>query len=151
MRDWKYICCLWLSKGAIVFPLMQSNVNTYANSVIESSFTLVKFMEVLINVYMRYSFNGWRKWLYILRKWTAKGVQSNWSKTRRMSQHLIARSRPNFWKCFLKWTTRQDTGEASNAQELCPNRVDQDHCKILDLQNPNFTVGTVSTEYEFIL
>ena len=38
----------WLSKGAIVFPLMQLNVNTYANSIIESSFTLMKFMEVLI-------------------------------------------------------------------------------------------------------
>ena len=73
-RDWKYICCLWLSEGAIVFPLMQLNVNTYANSVIKSSFTLIKFMEVLMNVYLRYSFNCWRKWLYILRKWTAKGV-----------------------------------------------------------------------------
>ena len=31
-------------------------------------------MEVLMNVYLRYSFNSWRKWLYILRKWTAKGV-----------------------------------------------------------------------------
>ena len=73
-RDWKYISCLWLSKGAIVFPLMQLNVNTYANSVTESSFTLMKFMEVLMNVYWRYSFNRWLKWLYILRKWTAKGV-----------------------------------------------------------------------------
>ena len=26
--------CLWLSKGAIVYPLMLLNVNTYANSVI---------------------------------------------------------------------------------------------------------------------
>ena len=69
-----YICCLWLSKGAIVFPLMQLNVNTYANSIIENSFTLMKFMEVLMNVYLRYSFNCWRKWLCILRKWTAKGV-----------------------------------------------------------------------------
>ena len=73
-RDWKYICCLWLSEGAIVFPLMQLNVTTYANSVIESSFTLIKFMDVLMNVYLRYSFNCWRKWLCILRKWTAKGV-----------------------------------------------------------------------------
>ena len=73
-RDWKYICCLWLSKGAIVFPLMQLDVNTYTNSVIESLFTLIKFMEVVMNVYLRYSFNCWRKWLYILRKWTAKGV-----------------------------------------------------------------------------
>ena len=32
-------------------------VNTYANSVIESSFTFMKFMEVLMNVYLRYSFN----------------------------------------------------------------------------------------------
>ena len=41
----------------IVFPLIQLNVNTYANSVIERSFTLMKFMEVLMNVYLRYSFN----------------------------------------------------------------------------------------------
>ena len=40
-----------------VFPLMQLNVNTYANSIIESSFTLRKFVEVLMNVYLRYSFN----------------------------------------------------------------------------------------------
>ena len=53
---------------------MQLNVNTYTNSIIESSFTLMKFMEVLMYVYLRYSFNCWRKWLYILRKWTAKGV-----------------------------------------------------------------------------
>ena len=33
------------------FPLMQLNVNTNANSIIESSFTLMKFMEVLMNVY----------------------------------------------------------------------------------------------------
>ena len=44
-----------MSKGAIVFPLMQLNVNTYANSVIENLFTLTKFMEVLMNVYLRYS------------------------------------------------------------------------------------------------
>ena len=37
---------------------MQSNVNTYANGVIESSFTLMKFMEVLMNVCLRYSFKG---------------------------------------------------------------------------------------------
>ena len=42
---------------AIVFQLMQLNVNTYANSVIESSFTLMKVMEVLMNIYLRYSFN----------------------------------------------------------------------------------------------
>ena len=46
-----------IAEGAIVFPLMQLNVNTYANSIIESSFTLMKFMEVLMNVYLRYSFN----------------------------------------------------------------------------------------------
>ena len=44
-------------QGAIVFPLMQLNVNTYENSVIESSFTLMKFMEVVMNVYLRYIFN----------------------------------------------------------------------------------------------
>ena len=61
-------------KVQLLFPLMQLNVNTYANSIIESSFTLMKFMEVLMNVYLRYSFNYWRKWLCILLKWTAKGV-----------------------------------------------------------------------------
>ena len=61
---------------AIVFPLMLLNVNTYSNSVIESWFTLIKFMEVPMNVYSPYSSNCWRKWLYILRKWTAKGVLS---------------------------------------------------------------------------
>ena len=44
------------SKGAIVHPLMLWNVNTYASSVIESSFALMKFMEVLMNVYLPYSF-----------------------------------------------------------------------------------------------
>ena len=48
-RDWKYICYVRLSKGAIVHPLMLLNVNTHANSVIESSFALMKFMEVLMN------------------------------------------------------------------------------------------------------
>ena len=52
----EYISCLCLSKG-VFFPLMQLNFNTYANSKIESSFTLMKFMEVLMNVYLRYSFN----------------------------------------------------------------------------------------------
>ena len=56
------------------FSVDASECNTYANSVIESTFTLMKFMEVLMNVYLRYSFNCWPKWLYILRKWTAKGV-----------------------------------------------------------------------------
>ena len=46
-----------LLKGAIVHPLMLLNVNTYASSVIESSFALMKFMEVLMNVYLPYSFN----------------------------------------------------------------------------------------------
>ena len=46
-----------MSKGEIVFLLMLLNVNIYANSVIESSFTLMKFMEVVMNVYLRYSFN----------------------------------------------------------------------------------------------
>ena len=32
-------------------------IECYANSVIESSFALIKFMEVLINVYLSYSFN----------------------------------------------------------------------------------------------
>ena len=34
---------------------MLLNVNTHANSVIESSFALMKFMEVLMNVYLPYS------------------------------------------------------------------------------------------------
>ena len=49
--------CLGFSQGVIVFPLMLLNVNTYANSLIETSFTLMKFMEVLMNVYLCYSFN----------------------------------------------------------------------------------------------
>ena len=53
---------------------MLLNVNTYANSVIESSFAFMNFIEVLMNVYLPYSFNCWRKWMCILRKWTAKGV-----------------------------------------------------------------------------
>ena len=38
-------------EGAIVYPLTLLNVNTYANSIIESLFALMKFMdsEVLIN------------------------------------------------------------------------------------------------------
>ncbi|XP_027039724.1 sulfotransferase 1C2-like [Pocillopora damicornis] len=36
-------------EGAIVHPLMLLNVNTFANSVVESSFALMKFMEVLMN------------------------------------------------------------------------------------------------------
>ena len=36
---------------------MLLNVNTFANSVVESSFALMKFMEVLMNVYLPYSFN----------------------------------------------------------------------------------------------
>ena len=36
---------------------MLLNVNIYANSVIESSFALMKFMEVLMNIYLPYSFN----------------------------------------------------------------------------------------------
>ena len=47
-----------MSTGAIVIPLMLLNVNTYVNSVIESSFVLMKFMKVLMNVYLPYSFNG---------------------------------------------------------------------------------------------
>ena len=74
MQDWKYVCYVWLSKGAIVHPFILLNVNTYANSVIESLFVLMKFMEVLINEYLPYGFNCWSKWMHILRKWTAKGV-----------------------------------------------------------------------------
>ena len=44
-----------------VDPLMLLNVNTYANSVIESSFALRKFMEVLMNVRLPYSFICLRK------------------------------------------------------------------------------------------
>ena len=63
----------WESKVTIVHPLMLLKVNTHANSVIESSFAFMMFMEVLMNVYLSYGFNCWRKWMYILRKWTAKG------------------------------------------------------------------------------
>ena len=53
---------------------MLFNVDTHANSVTESSFALMKFMEVQMNVYLPYSFNCWRNWMCILRKWTTKGV-----------------------------------------------------------------------------
>ena len=50
------ILCNWFSIGinvcpktAIVHPWMLLNINTYASSVIESSFALMKFMEVLMN------------------------------------------------------------------------------------------------------
>ena len=49
-------------------------VNIYRNSVVESSFALMKFTEVLMNVYLPFSFDCWRKWMYILRKWTTKVV-----------------------------------------------------------------------------
>ena len=52
-------------------------VNTYSNSVIESSLASVKFMQVIMNVNLPYRFNCWCKWMYILRKWTAKGVKDN--------------------------------------------------------------------------
>ena len=44
-------------KSEIVHPLMLLNVNTLANDVIEISFALMKFMEVLMDVYLPYSFN----------------------------------------------------------------------------------------------
>jgi len=37
--------------------LMQLNVNTHANSTIESSFTPMKLMEEPMNAHSRYSFN----------------------------------------------------------------------------------------------
>ena len=48
--------CLVLSKYPHSDPL-----NTYANSVVESSFALMKLMEVLMNVYLPHSFNCCRK------------------------------------------------------------------------------------------
>ena len=46
-----------MSKGAIVHPLMLLNVNSYVNSVIESSFALLNFMEVLMNVVSTFDVN----------------------------------------------------------------------------------------------
>ena len=46
---------LKVSLVAIVHPLML--LSTYANSVIKSSFALMRFMEVLMNLYWLYSFN----------------------------------------------------------------------------------------------
>ena len=63
-----------MSEGAIVHPLMLLNVNIHVNSVIESWSALMKFMEVLMNVCLPYSFNCWRKWMHILGKCTAIGV-----------------------------------------------------------------------------
>ena len=59
---------------------MLLNVNTYANSVIESSFTLMKFMEVVMNVYLRYSFNCGKQgnpetWDSFIAKLRAEGEQ----------------------------------------------------------------------------
>mgnify|MGYP006973594924 CR=1 FL=1 len=34
----------------------------------------MKFMEMLMNAYLPYSFDCWPKWMYILHKWTAQGV-----------------------------------------------------------------------------
>ena len=48
---------------------MLLNVNTYANSVIESSLALMKFMEVHIGCMV--STVDVRELMYILRKWTA--------------------------------------------------------------------------------
>ena len=53
---------------------MLLNVNTHANSVIENLLALMKLIEVLMNLYLPYSFSCCRKWMYILRKWTAEGV-----------------------------------------------------------------------------
>ena len=50
-------CHLQLSKDATVHSLMLLNVNTYAKSDIESSCALMKLIEVLMNVYLPYSFN----------------------------------------------------------------------------------------------
>ena len=80
---------------------MLLNVNTYAISVIESSFALTKFMEVLMNVYLPYSFNCWRKWMYILRKWTAKGVHvtgAKRGKTRAAKTRLVLVWIPIGWE-----------------------------------------------------
>ena len=48
---------IYFQSRAMVNHYHQWNVRTYANNVIESSFTLMKFMEVVMNVYLRYSFN----------------------------------------------------------------------------------------------
>ena len=52
-----YLLSLNVQRCNIVIPLMLLNVNTYVNSVIESLFALMKFMKVLMNVYLPYSFN----------------------------------------------------------------------------------------------
>ena len=50
------------------------NVNRYANSVIESSSAVMKFMWVRMNEYSSYGFNCQCKWMYILRKWKVEAV-----------------------------------------------------------------------------
>jgi len=50
----------FIIQGAISHLSMPLNVNTFVNIVIESSFALMKFMQVLINVYLTHSFNCWR-------------------------------------------------------------------------------------------
>ena len=51
-----YLLSLIVQK-LIVLPFTLLNVNAYANSVIDSSFALMKFVEVLMNVYLPYSFS----------------------------------------------------------------------------------------------
>ena len=52
-----YLVLFDCPKSEIVHPLMLLDFNTHANNVIEISFALMKFMEVLMNVYLPYSFN----------------------------------------------------------------------------------------------
>ena len=51
-------------------------------------------MEVLMNLYLPYSFICWRKWMSILRKWTEKGVL-------RWLQFPLPISRPPFLPYYL--------------------------------------------------
>ena len=52
--------CWWLSKGAVVHPLMLLSVDAYAGGVVGGSFALVGFMGVLVGVCLPCGFGCWR-------------------------------------------------------------------------------------------
>ena len=52
---------------------MLLNVNTYANSVIESSFALMKFMKVLMNVYLPFAVHLRKRYIHLRQQWKLYG------------------------------------------------------------------------------
>ena len=76
------------------------NVNTYANSVIESSSAVRKFMGVLTNVYLSYGFNYRRKWMCTLRKWTVETVVATFYNSGSRKFHPLPVPKYFFNWCF---------------------------------------------------